>query len=308
MEMELGPETVDTPHPVLDKCDYFTDVQLWPASDILDSQGWLTNFRDNELPYAIRLLDFFMYFSERVVDALLYSAFQRLSSVSPDHSGPMTGLEWRSFVDTALLTYVTGEDPNVTDSGFTFARKARQVLGVSEGNVVAPDAALQRLLQAPRPVVFVDDFVGSGSQCIRTWLRPYPAFANSTRSFADIAQLTTSKFYYCPVVSTAAGMRNVRRYCHGLHLAPAHVLDGRYSVLSAKSLAWDSATRQHAIDVVRKASQRAGIPDTRGRDVNDWQGFHKLGLAIAFHNSVPDATIPLFHWANNGWIPLVRRR
>jgi hypothetical protein len=49
------------------------------------------------------------------------------------------------------------------------------------------------------------------------------------------------------------------------------------------------------------------MPDTDGAVVNDWQGFHKLGLALAFQHCVPDATLPLFYWEHNEWHPLIRR-
>jgi len=55
----------------------------------------------------------------------------------------------------------------------------------------------------------------------------------------------------------------------------------------------------------RVPATRAGIPDTGG--VNDWRGFHRLGLCLALHHKTPDATIPLLYWNQNGWQPLVRR-
>src|SRR5947208_14205280 len=41
-------------------------------------------------------------------------------------------ISWRAFVDSVIVTRVTGEIPSDTDSGYTFARKARQLLGIPE--------------------------------------------------------------------------------------------------------------------------------------------------------------------------------
>ncbi len=160
-----------------------------------------------------------------------------------------------------------------------------------------PPSVLAELLRTPRPVVFVDDFVGSGSQCISTWHRQYPAFGGATRSFADLAKIIPVKFYYCPVLCTSIGLRNIRRFCPGLSTRPAHVIDNRYNVLSVKSAVWPTELRTKAREVLKRVSKRGvGIPDTNGRSVDDWRGFRRLGLALAFHNSVPDATMPIFYW------------
>src|ERR1039457_2869756 len=145
---------------ILEKCDYLVDVQLWPLRDKINPERWLSNFHSSELEYAIHLLDVFLFFSEPIVNALLVGAFQNFSRIiKGDQPNLITAqTRWQTFVDTSLITFVTGEDPSVTDSGFTFARKARQVLGIPESRIVAPATALDEALRAARPIVFVDDF------------------------------------------------------------------------------------------------------------------------------------------------------
>ncbi|MGI4789714.1 MAG: phosphoribosyltransferase-like protein [Janthinobacterium lividum] len=69
---------------------------------------------------------------------------------------------------------------------------------------------------------------------------------------------------------------------------------------------WPDHLRTSALDFLEKVSHRVGIYDTHG-GVNDWQGFNKLGLSLGFEHSVPDATLPIFYWEQNGWKPLLRR-
>jgi hypothetical protein len=211
---------------------------------------------------------------------------------------------WRSFVDSLILTYVTGESPAVTDSGPAFARKARQLLDVSESQIMAPEQALKELAtRAPRPVVFVDDFVGTGRQFSTTWHRQVFAGGNVTLSFDTVASTRRGiTFFYCPLVCTEAGLRTLRQKVPRVTVIPAHVLSERYSALHPSSVLWPGSLRPSASNFLYRASLRAGIPESK------WKGFGEHGLALAFAHCVPDATMPIFYWDRNGWNPLIQRR
>jgi hypothetical protein len=77
-----------------------------------------------------------------MVNQILASVFQDLSRLVLDHAHSFTPtrLAWQSFVRRAIVTYVTGESPNPTDSGYLFARKARQVLDLYEDQILNPAA------------------------------------------------------------------------------------------------------------------------------------------------------------------------
>jgi len=296
---------------VLTKCDYFVDVQLWPLKADLNPQAWLENFISAELPHATQLLNAFLYFSERMVDEMFVAAFQALSHAVTDPSAPFLAVQnaWRAFVDAALFTHVTGEVPSTTDSGFAFARRARQLLQIPEERILTPRDVLMALLAGPpRPVVFVDDFVGSGNQFIETWERITSVSHTLSLSFKTIAESRRGdRFFYCPAFCTEHGLSEIKRRCPPVVVSAAHVLPARYSVLAHDSLIWPPDLLPSATDFVRVASLRAGIPDANG-GVDDWRGYHQLGLALAFGRSIPDATIPLFYWERNGWKPLMPRR
>jgi hypothetical protein len=66
---------------LLSKCEYFTDVQLWPITNELNANLWLSNFSDDEMGHAVQLLNSFMYFSERLCNAMFKAAFQTLSEL-----------------------------------------------------------------------------------------------------------------------------------------------------------------------------------------------------------------------------------
>ncbi|MFV4890155.1 hypothetical protein Q5E69_016280 [Acinetobacter baumannii] len=61
---------------------------------------------------------------------------------------------------------------------------------------------------------------------------------------------------------------------------------------------------------IEDVSLRLGIPDLDGQIDTDntvcWRGFKKLGLSVAFQDSMPDASIPLLKFSSQEWQPLIR--
>jgi hypothetical protein len=287
---------------VLTKCDFFTDVQVWPLKATLDPEGFLENFTEDEAEYAAHLLNAFVSISDMVMDKMFLGAFWGLSRVIKPKASPLAGIKsaWRVFMDSLVVTPVTGETPNITDSGVMFTRKAREIAGIDQTRILNPGQALERLYQAPCPIVFVDDFVGTGIQFVETWRRPIRMTGGPELSFQRLAALRGGEFYYCPLVCTNAGYNHIRAHCPEVTISPAHILPNRYSVFDAESLVWPLDLLAGSEAFLRGASERAGIPNLA------WRGFHSLGLTLAFAHSVPDATLPIFQWRENGWRPLIR--
>jgi len=281
------------------------DVQVWPPKDVLNPEGWLRNFLPAEEQVALRLLEGFTYFSGTLTNRLFVSAFHGLSSVMWRQAGGEPHEMWRRACDQMMVTYVEGEQPNPTDSGFAFARKARQLVGIEEDSILAPKDALAELRANPRrPLVIVDDFVGSGKQFVSTWTREHTVAPDVKLSFDEHARNVGGSFYYIPLVCSDIGSRLLSQRCPQVIVAPAHQLSRRDRALSTASRLWPPGMAEQARRVVETASVRAGIPLD---GPYGWRGFWKLGLTIAFEGSVPDATLPIFYWEQNGWIPLIRK-
>ena len=288
---------------VLNKCRAFTDFHVWPLTPRLAPEQWLLNFDETEQPFALHLLNSFMFFSEPMVDQLLTAAFQNLSNLVPQSKGGRAA-SWERFCGEAIVTHVTGEEAHSTDSGHIFARKARDVLGFEEERILSNAQALDTLRSNPgRPLLLVDDFVGSGNQLLTTWRRSLGAQDQSFESF--LREHADSRAYYCPTICTELGLGRINAHAPFLTVSPGNLLSQRYSVFHSESLVWPEDMVASGPAFVRRASQRAGIPADGSR--HDLHGVDRLGLCLAFHHSVPDATIPLLHWDQNGWWPLVRR-
>jgi hypothetical protein len=291
---------------VLQKVEFFIDLHLWPERQILNPYGWLGNFTSAERPLAVHILNIFLFFNEILSDALLRSVVQ---SISVDLAARATSLAeakamWRSFLSTLIVSYVHGERPQATDSGHLFARKARQILDIPDAQILEPADAIAALLEKSEgTLLLLDDFVGSGRQMEASWTRVYAA-ADGKRGSMRMLNENGIRVIYTPLVSTAYGLGELRRSCPGLEVRPAHELDARYSLTHPDSILWPEALKTEGRDFLHTASARAGIV---ANAKYGWEGFHNLALALGFWHSVPDATLPLFYWEEQSWVPLIRR-
>ncbi len=206
-EMDKVASTVDpngppkvTQEEVLAKCDYFTRVHLWPLRTALDPEAWLRNFRSGEIEHAVYLLNAFMYFNRELVLEMFASSVQSISRRECRKGDSfITALSsWQQFFDRAIIVPVAGDRDNPSDSGFSFARIARQHLGFDEMQILSPGDALSEIGKGPRPIIFVDDFVGTGSQFTGTWFRDFKTASGTTTSFSTIAGVRGKPFITAP--------------------------------------------------------------------------------------------------------------
>ena len=282
---------------LISKCEYFSSIGIWPSRVVLDPERWLDNFLEEEVEHALYLLNAFMYFASALVDQIFSTSIRTIGRW-------MTRDQWKEFLGSLRVTIVTGEEPSVTDSGHLFARKARS-LGIPEEHIISPEQACDWIQHGFNgPVVFVDDLVGSGNQFITTWRRTH---LTQYDSFIALASIFPAKFYYCPAFCTEFGLKQIKSECPEVTVSPGILIPDNYGALAPDSIVWPSRLKSSAEEFIRSASERAGIPDTGGATADDWRGFASLGLTIAFEDSVPDATLPIIHWEQNGWRPLMRR-
>jgi hypothetical protein len=295
---------------VLSRCRYFAAVGLWPTvGDGFDPEGWLRNFEPQEERHALYLLNGYLYFSRRIIDRLFIEALHSLCAKIADPSDGPTALRarWMDFVRTALVVPVRGERPNPSDSGAIFVRRARDLIAIDEKRLLEPVDAARTVEDSPDlPIVFVDDFLGTGNQMLSTWLDRTPSGGSGVRqSYADLSQEGFGKYYYCPIVATVDGIRTLTAKAPALTIRAAHVLPDHASVFAPESLAWPAELASTAEDFVRTASDRAKIPNNPA-STTYWKGYRGLGLMVGFEHGVPDATLPILYWNQNGWTPLWR--
>ncbi|WP_022687645.1 hypothetical protein [Sphingomonas phyllosphaerae] len=303
--MTMASELMADETQVLEACERLVDLHVWPRRAV-EYRGWLDNFDKSDRPLAVHMLSRFTYFSHELVDQLFLSAFHTLSNVVvPAAPSPQARREaWQRFVDTVAVVPVMGERPNPSDSGWGFARKARQLLGIDEKRLMQPVDALARIVDGlVGPVMFVDDFVGSGEQFLKTWRRVHH-LPSGTASFASVSARFGAS--YCNVFATAYGRRRLRLQAPSVALASGNVIPFDHNFATLRSAMWPQGSAMEGARLARRVGRVLGYTGIDGGE-SDWRGFHRLGLGIAMQDSMPDANLPLFFSNSKGWTPLVRR-
>lgn len=288
-------------------------VRFWPEEDKLDVDRWLSNFDDDDKDTAKVLLASFVFLSDRVVDSLLVDAYTSLRRSIETANWNLVDGEGRKMKEpNFLLTFPTGETPNVTDSGYAFARKMRQLFGLEESRMVEPHQAV-KVLASSKPndvrntaLVLVDDFAGSGEQVCKTLEKRVSVVDGEFVSIQDLANRKGLKVYYCLLVATRVAKKRLEREHSYISVNCPHVLGEKYNIRSKNCAIISDCAANDVHSVIRKyASIYMASPNVKSW-VSEY-GFRDLGLTIAFEHSVPDATLPIFWAEGSDWKPLYRR-
>jgi len=291
-------------------CDKLTALHAWPFSKI-NVEQWLSNFDPADRPFAVHMVSQFIYLNDQLVDAQFISSFQSLSNMHHIDWEPfeLAKRSWNSFLNTCLIVPVQGEMPNPADSGYTFARKARQILRIPEYQLVDLDEAIASVAAGKKlPIIFVDDFVGSGEQFTETLKRRSRRTDIAGNSLSSLlVKYPDQPIYYCNVTMTESGKNRIAEEFPSVILSSGNILGEEYSWVSDQGEMWPDALRSDGIAMIEKYSKNLGYTDDNGSE-SDWRGFHCLGLGFAFEHSTPDATLPIFFTEKHGWKPLVVRR
>jgi hypothetical protein len=247
-----------------------------------------------------------MFFSNRAVDQTLLSGYRKLRDLLHQIHGSSTAQE---ILKNAVFTAVEGETPNVTDSGNLFCRKLRQLASIPEARFVEPRFALERF-KLGGPVIFVDDFIGSGDQIISSWNRKYGDIYPT--SFSEAATPSSPVALYLANTATEYGMTRIAKAKLKLQVVVSHELGTEYSIQNTTfngAVPDISDLPRQIEDLLRKyAHVLRNMPPHFRTEAQRMYGHHELGLLLAFEHTAPDATVPLI-WADgpSNWTPLVRR-
>lgn len=285
-------------------CEYFHNLGLWNGLAPEQVARWLDNFEQGELAHAEALIESLVYVNDEMAERLFTSAFHALSDrVAGGGSYADRVARWQRFRDDMLVTYVTGEQPNPSDSGFTFARLARRNWLVEEQRILSPEDALRhQITNSATPMIFVDDFCGSGEQFLKTWRRQV-VVGIGKQSFASAsASGRLGEAFYCLPVITEYALVRLRREAPAVSVQAAHVLPTQYGAQHPDTILFPEHLRSSKDQFLASATGRAFGP------MASPLGFHDLGLAVAFEDSTPDACLPLLWEEAVNWSPLVPRR
>nr|HEX4317157.1 hypothetical protein [Kofleriaceae bacterium] len=293
---------------VLDKCGALKRSGLWAPEPHLRPKAWLSNFQsaDDRLLAAI-LLDNFIYYSDRTTDQLLRSTYYRLVD------GLLTGMIGLGTpnlgIDDLIFTPILGERPNPTDSGNLFSRKVRNTLRIPQARI-KEHAEAYALASAGSPIVFLDDFVGSGAQFINTWVRE--TTPGSGQSFKQLYTHQPFPIILLALVVTSQSIARIRTEVPTCHLAYAHTLDVSYSAKALAAPILEPSLQDIAAsldDFLDRYSKLLTLSPDLQHPEHPKYGWYAMGLMLGFEHSIPDSTLPIFWCPGAGdWSQLVTPR
>lgn len=293
---------------VLEKCKGLKRSGLWGAEPQVRPRAWLDNFPDaHEKVLAAVLLDNFTHYASRPAHKLIAWAFQKLedsilqgtSQFSPPTETTVTDLSF---------TPVEGEKPRPTDSGRRICAHLRNLAGIADEQFVVPAEALRRAI-AGGPIVFVDDFIASGSQLLNTWRHQYQS--THPRSFAEAHAIRPFATACVASLATEYAVARIHRDVPALTVVTAHTLGSDANVQSLTPPGLTTPFAHLSRDIERllvKYSTKLQLDSYMKQKRYSVYGFHELGMLLAFDECVPDSTLPLFWATGSGrWTPLVSK-
>ena len=285
--------------------NFFRNVQVWPTREEFDCEGWIDNFSGDEEKFlATKMLSDFLYFPKKMLDRLFYdsvgSAIARIQSRFKDFSADF-------YKKNIIYSYIPGENSNPSDSGYTFVKKARDFLHVPEENLCHFSDLQDTILRGgmwPCAIVFCDDFVGSGCQCIDALSRR----DSDGVSLYEHAKRMGCILAYAPLIANVDGIERIRTELPELICTPIYKLGSEYNLFERECLCWegDEGLFKAGCELILEKSKHLGIPDNGGETVSA-RGFYNQGMFIGFEDGIPDCDPAIFYFSDKRWTPLMRK-
>lgn len=234
---------------------------------------WLGQFRRDEVPIVCRLLAAFSYYNVRRLNSALLTIHDRIINLV--HVAPEEIL----FVQTGY--------PARSGSLVAYLHRLRN--GIPKDRFVTMPDLVKLCLDRETPVVFLDDFIGTGRQATEVW-----------QHAADLDLLCRDRsrmYIFAAAVGTESGITFVQKHT-GFHVLVAEVLPRSVSVLSRPcSLFSTEVERVAAVRVLERYGE-ALYPEHP-------LGYKGSASLVGFFYSTPNNTLPIFWATTDGWIPLL---
>jgi len=291
---------------VIERLDFLRRMQIWPVKNFLNYKGWLDNFSEQEeKEIASRIIDFFLFFPKQMI-------IQMLKTVV-GYCGEYLKIQFQNwqhddFLKKCIFSYIPGETLSSTDSGYIFLRYLRDELHIPEKNLLDYNKLLSLVNNSTDsiPIIFIDDFIGSGAQCDKAWNENK---IDSGKTLNEIASNSKHIFIYASLIANYIGYNRIKKNCIGLKLYTCHLLNNEYNLFDPNCLCWKKNNELYlkGTELIISKSKKLNIPFSGGASVNDVKGFNEQGLALSFEHGTPDAIPSFFYWCDDNWTPLLRK-
>lgn len=306
--MELPPNWNEFRHQSIKNIETLSDQRIW-GIDVDKIKCWLNNFSANEIDryFALALISSLVYRSETMAK----SSYKRfVNSSLPDILSSNSDFEiaslklWRKEL-------MDGRNPiGNLRLHFVGATGSSDVgNGSSDGvitRLLTTEIIHQRFVKIPSKIsednsdviVFIDDFIGSGSQFIN--------FAKEV----ELEKILQEKLViYAPLMAYQDGIKQIQDKFPKLILSPLELVNSSHSFFSESNVIIKG---DHTNSLEDYIDHYADMKKRYCPNMPGWSGRNGEGLPIVFEWGCPNQTLALL-WANtspkvNDWSSAFGRR
>lgn len=298
----------------LKKVYFYIESKFWSKLDINILSDWLNNFKTDEEKYcAFKLLDRFVYYSEDDIIRLLEFGFNEKilnREILKDEIRNSFRLNNNTLInkktcfkdEILILPLITD---NISESSLAMARYLTNDLGFPENKILDLNKLNSAELKTAKKLIIIDDFIGTSSQIFKFW--------NDTKIVIDGKKVITNTLknnfdnleieYFC-LVCTEEGLENFMIENNalgssGLKITYCEMLSKKFKVFGEKSVYFKKKDIEYFKNILENLCLKNNI---------NLLGYKSLDYAVAFHHSIPDSSLPLFHKNRPDWKPLFKNK
>ena len=273
------------------------DEKIWDSISHNDLDGWLSNFKTpEEKLLSALLLDSLLYRSAQQTTALLRSALECALPLST-YSCPNSIINGEDFLKIftsksvikkiRIVPVIRNADPP-TKSGPSIARMYRRSLGVNDDYMIWPWLIEENYKKGIKHFVFIDDVLATGQQA-SNFLKNL-----NLHNFAD------AQFSYIPLLAHPDGIDKLKKDHQLVRVSPVEILDKSSSFFSSDKMAQIGDLESLYLKVSKKILNKRLYKKMA-------KGYSEMSLNFSYYHATPNASLPLYWYESDTFVPLVRR-
>jgi hypothetical protein len=241
--------------------------------DIAEYEKWKNQFQAEDIPFIEILVNNIKYFSLKRTDESIKKLYDKVVS-------EVVSIENVLFVPVGY----------VVKSGSVVAYSFRKSNQIHESKFIPYTDLNSNNLKSISHLVFIDDFIGTGNQCIDVW----------RDLITKLKQFNASpKLVYATLVATQNGKKEVEEKTTFKVLASNLYENKDIPFHQDSKIFKDDISKEKAKKIVTKygANLYPKYP----------LGYKDNSLLIGFYYSTPNNTLPIFWSSNNNWKALLTK-
>ena len=235
--------------------------QKFPIPDFREQLiNWLKYFPEFEDKLlALKLVNFTTYYSRKTIIEYLYNGYQKIKEQVSPHD------DWKE-----IILCQAGE---IGKSGGLLLYNLRRKANLVPSQCCSiKDLGDSRCIDS-KAVVFVDDFIGTGNQCINLWNETYTLKK-------DLKQ------YFLVVSGIESGVKNAQMNT-GFEIICGDILGEEKKLFSEKNTFFTNEEKERLFSISQRIGGKAYL------------GYRKSQVCVAFEHTTPNNTITLLSGDSN---------